>query len=166
MAKGNLQQALDNINITYQELVDIANGIVYKCIKDIIPVIDNISKNIQNISNDQLREYMLSLSLKAYSFAEIKEKASMKADVAEILRKEAYATEFNGTDGTVAVRENTAQINITDEILSSTVSELVADILKVKLDEIHRIIDTMKTVLMSRLSEAKLLSISDGATND
>lgn len=166
MARGNLQEALNNTNVTYQSLVDIANDIVGKCIKDISPIISAIGCDVQNITNDKIREYMLTLSLKAYSLAEIKEKASMKAEVAEILRKEAYATEFNGADGTVAVRENLAQLNISDEILSQTVNEVVADILKVKLDEIHRIVDTLKTVLMSRLSEAKLISISDGGTND
>lgn len=166
MARGNLQEALNNTNVTYQSLVDIANDIVGKCIKDVSPIISAIGCDVQNITNDKIREYMLTLSLKAYSLAEIKEKASMKAEVAEILRKEAYATEFNGADGTVAVRENLAQLNISDEILSQTVNEVVADILKVKLDEIHRIVDTLKTVLMSRLSEAKLISISDGGTND
>ena len=166
MSKGNLAEALENTNTTYQSLVDIANGIVDKCIKDITPIVSNISKNIHNISNDQIREYMLALSLKAYTLAEIKEKASMKADVSEIIRKEAYATEFNGNDGTVAMRENLAQINTADEILSQTVNEVVADILKVKLDEIHRMIDTLKTVLMSRLSEAKLVSVSDGIANE
>ena len=166
MARGNLQLALDNTNTTYQQLVDISNDIVNKCVKDITPIILNINKDIENISNDQIRTYMLTLSLKAYSLAEIKEKASMKAEVAEILKKEAYATEFNGADGTVAVRENLAQINISDEILSQTVNELVSGILKVKLEELHRIIDTLKSILMSRLSEAKLISVSDGITNE
>lgn len=166
MARGNLQQALDNTNTAYQQLVEISNDIVAKCVKDITPIISNINNNIQNFSNDQIRESMMYLSLKSYSLAEIKEKASMKAEVAEILKKEAYANEFNGADGTVAVRENLAQINISDEILSQTVNELVADVLKVKLDELHRMIDVLKTVLMSRLSEAKLLSVSDGITNE
>lgn len=166
MARGNLQEALNNTNTAYQQLVDIANDIVSKCVKDINPIIVAINNNIQDISNDKIREHMLSLSLRAYSLAEIKEKAAMKAEVAEILKKEAYATEFNGADGTVAVRENLAQINVADEILAQTVNELVADILKVKLDEIHRMIDVLKTILMSRLSEAKLISVSDGVTND
>lgn len=166
MARGNLQEALNNTDTTYQQLVNIANDIVNKCVKDINPIVANINNDIQNISNDQIREYMLAISIKAYSLAEIKEKAATKAEVAEILRKEAYATEFNGADGTVAVRENLAQINIADEIIAQTVNELTASILKVKLDELHRLVDVLKTVLMSRLSEAKLLSVSDGIANE
>lgn len=167
MSRGNLQEALNNTNTTYQHLVDIANDIVARCVREISPIVNNISNDVQNISNDQIREYMLTIALKAYSLAEIKEKASMKAEVAEILRKEAYANEFNGADGTVAVRENLAQLNISDEILSQTVNEVVADILKVKLEELHRIVDVLKTVLMSRLSEAKLISVTDGGiTNE
>ena len=161
MARGNLQEALKNTDTAYQELVEIANDIVGKCVKDISPIIINISKNVHNFTNEQIRESMIALGLQAYSLAEIKEKASLKAEISEILRKEAYATEFNGADGTVAVRENLAQLNISDEILSETVNEVVADILKVKLDEVHRIIDVLKTVLMSRISEAKLVAVTD-----
>ena len=166
MSKGTLTIALENTNTTYQNLVEIANNIVSKCVKDIMPIVIEIKNNIQNISNDKIREYMLGLGIQAYTLAEIKEKASLKAEISEVIRKEAYATEFNGSEGTVAVRENLAQINISDEILAETVNNVVADILKVKLDEIHRIVDILKTVLMSRLSEAKLVSISDGVTND
>ena len=166
MSRGNLQGALDNTNMVYQQLIEISNDIVAKCTKDTAPLIKEISSNIENLSNDSLREYLTKLSLKAYSLAEIKEKASMKAEISDVLRKEAYATEFNNADGTVALRENTAQLNISDEILAQTVNELVASILKVKLDEIHRLCDAIKTVLMSRLSEAKLLSMSEGTTND
>ena len=162
----NLNEALEKTNTVYKELVDIANDIVAKCTKDIDPIIKNISENIENISNDDIRKYELALSLKAWSFSEIKEKSAAKAEISKILQKEAYATEFNGVEGSVAVRENLANLNISYEVLTTTVNELVADILKVKLDEVHRIISVLQSVMLSRLSEAKLFSISDGVTND
>jgi hypothetical protein len=162
----NLSQALENTNSTYQELVAIANDIVSKCLKDTDPTIKRLLNNIENISNDELRNYMLELSAKAWSLSEIKEKAALKAEVSKILQKEAYSKEFNGADGTVAVRENLATLNISYEVLCQTVNDVVADILKAKLDELHRIVDTLKSIMMSRLSEAKLLSVTDGVTND
>lgn len=157
----NLNEALNKTNTVYKELVDIANDIVAKCTGDIDPIIKKISDNIENLSNDDIRKYELALSMKAWSFAEIKEKSAAKAEISKILQKEAYATEFNGAEGSVAVRENLANINISYEVLTATVNELVADILKVKLDEIHRIISVLQSVMLSRLSEAKLTQITD-----
>ena len=51
MARGNLQEALNNTNTAYQQLVDIANDIVSKCVKDINPIIVAINNNIQDISS-------------------------------------------------------------------------------------------------------------------
>ena len=159
----DLTTALQNINMTYQQLVEISNEIVSKCTKKSDDIVKQITENTENLSNDALRTSMLNLSLTAYSFCEIKEKAAMKAECAEIVRKELYAKEFNGADGSVAVRENIALLNSSEEVLAETVYNLVSATLKVKLDEIHRIVDTLKIILTSRLSEAKLTqSISVG----
>ena len=102
---------------------------------------------------------MLKLSLKSYTFSEIKEKATFKSVLAETIRKEEYAQNFNKTEGTVAVRENTATIDTGAEILSEEIYTLVANMLKTKLDEIHRVVNTLQTVLMTRMQEAKLTSV-------
>lgn len=155
--KGNLQKALDNTEMMYSQLVTIANDIVDEHIAEASSLIDGIVKNVENLTNDAIRTSMLKLSLMAFSFGDIKEKSSLKAECAEALRKEAYAMEFNSTDGSVATKENTAIINTSDEILTETIYNLVASLFKNKLDEMHRVVDTLKTVLMSRVSEAKLV---------
>ena len=103
-----------------------------------------------------LRIYMMKLSLASFSFSEVKEKSALKAECAETLRKEAYAKNFNATEGSVAFRENTATINSNYEALAGQVYELVANLFKVKLDEVHRVVATINSVLMSRMQEAKL----------
>ena len=70
-----------------------------------------------------------------------------------------YASYFNSSEGTVAVRENTATIQSSAEILAEEIYTLVANMLKTKLDEIHRVVNTLQTILMTRMQEAKLTTV-------
>ena len=155
----NLQKALDNVESTYQDLIDISNDILAEMTGDIDTMLDSAYSNIENLSNDAIRDLLLRLSLRSYSFSAIKDKSAFKSTLASTLRKEAYATQFNMTEGTVATKENTATLNISAEIVVEQIYDLTASLFKTKLDEVHRVVDTLKTVLMSRLSEAKLTNI-------
>ena len=157
--KQNVTTALDNIDMTYDELIEISNDICEDVLGDLNSMINQAYDNIENLSNEYIRGLLLRLSLRTYSFAEIKEKAAFKATLGETLRKEAYAKNFNATEGTVAVRENTSIINTSAEILAEEIYTLVSNTFKVKLDELHRIVDTLKSVLMSRMQEAKLTNV-------
>ena len=161
MSKGNLDEALNNANVTYKQLVEIANEIVSKCTDSIDNIIKPAQEAIERLTNDDIRTLMLKIAMASYTFSEIKEKSAFKAQCAEALRKESYANEFNSAVGSVAAKENTATVNISDEIIVENVYDLVASLLKTKLDEMHRVVDVLKTVLMSRLSEAKLTNVSD-----
>ena len=59
-------------------------------------------------------------------------------------------------EGTVAVRENNALLGSAEELLAGEIYKLIAQLFKTKLDAIYRMIDTLKTVLTTRLTEAKL----------
>lgn len=156
--KVSLQQALDNTNTVYGQLVEIANDIIESYTTEVDTLINLALNNIENLTNDMIRDLMLKLSLKSYCFSEVKEKSSLKAECAETLRKEAFAKAFNGAEGSVGAKENTAIINTSDEILVESIYTLVSSLFKTKLDEVHRVVDTLKTILMSRMSEAKLVS--------
>jgi hypothetical protein len=41
---------------------------------------------------------------------------------------------------------------------------LVANLLKTKLDQLHRLVDALKSILMSRMQETKFMNI--GSTNE
>ena len=150
--KKELEQALNNVELTYQDIVEIANELVAEYTKDL----DSIVNNIESLSNDDIRNLMLKLSIRAYSFGDVKERSAIKAECAEILKKEAYAVSFNSSEGSVAVKDNTSILNISNEIVSECIYNLVASLFKIKLDELRRIIDILKTILMSRLSEMKM----------
>lgn len=157
--KGKLKEALSNIDMMYNDLVEIANKIVIIYTKDIDDLVSNAYNNVNNLSNEDIRQLMLKLSLKSYSFGDTKEKSSLKSKCAETIKKEAYAIKFNEIDGTVAYKENTATIEISDEIVSNAIYDLVANLFRTRLDEIHRVVDSLKSVLVSRMQEAKLSSM-------
>lgn len=157
--KQNVQTALDNVDMTYAELIDFANVIVTDTMGDIVLLVDSAYHNIENMSNDAIRDTMMRLALRSFSFSEIKEKAAFKAALAETIRKEAFAKTYTSTSGTGGVKDNIAIMETSAEIISEELYTLVASMFKTRLDELHRIVDVLKTVLMSRLSEAKLSSI-------
>ena len=151
-----INNALNNVDMVYDELIHIANETVESIVGDISNIIHSIQLDLENMNNDLIRDYILKLCLKSYSFSDIKEKAAFKAEIAETIRKEAYAKQFNSIEGTVAVRQNNAEIAISAEYLSEEIYQLISALLKTKADEIHRVVDALKTVLMSRLQEAKI----------
>lgn len=154
--KKDLQAALDAVCMTYDNIVQIAEDIVTSSTKNVDELITEIQRNVENISNDCIRDYMLKLCLNSYIFSETKEKAAFKAQCAEAIRKERYAVEFAEANGTVAQKDGTATTNISEEVIVEAMYELVANLLKTKNDETHRVVDVLKTILMSRMSEAKL----------
>ena len=156
---ANVSKALSNIDVVYDDLIEVANDIFKETTGEIDVIMANAYNNIENMPNDAIRDLLLRLSLKSYTFSEIKEKSAFKAILGEVMRKEAYAHNFNSSEGTVAVRDNTAIINSGEEIIAEEIYSLVASMLKTKLDEIHRVVDTLKSVLMSRMQEAKLASV-------
>lgn len=154
--KGNLQAALDATEKTYDNLVSIANNIVKEHVAEINEMVMDAYENVDEMSNENIRNLILKLSLKTFSFGDVKEKSALKAECAEALRKEAYAIAFNGAEGSVAAKENAATIDTSDEILTETIYEVVANMFKTKLDECHRVVSALTTVLTSRMAEAKL----------
>ena len=159
MATNEFNQALDNVEIAYGEIIDIANESVKELTGDLDELIDKVANNIEHLTNDDIRDTLLRLSLRAFSFSAIKDKSAFKAILAETLRKEAYAKQFATLEGTVSARDTQATLNISNEIIVEHLYNLTASLFKTRLDQVHRVVDSLKTVLTSRLSEAKLCNI-------
>jgi hypothetical protein len=159
MPKYDLNAALDNVELAYNEIIDIANDSVAELTGDLDDLINRVYNNIERLTNDDIRDTLLRLSLRAFSFSAIKDKAAFKATLAESLRKEAYAKSYSTLGGTISSRDAQATLSISNEIVVEHLYNLTAALFKTKLDQVHRCVDTLKTVLMSRLSEAKLCNI-------
>lgn len=154
--KIGLQRALDKTEMVYTQIIQIANDIVKDHTAEVTELIKVIEDNVDNLSNESIRQAILKLSLKAYTLGDIKEKSALKAECAETLRKEAYAIKFTVTEGSVATKDNTATIETSNEIVVEAIYNSVSSLFKTKLDEIHRVVDSLKSVLMSRMQEAKM----------
>ena len=157
--KQNVNEALDRVDMAYDDLIVVANDILESLTGDLDDMMKSAYEDVERLTNDAIRQLMLKLSLRSYSFSEIKEKSIFKATLSETLRKEAYARNFNASEGTVAVRENTAILNTSDEIIAEEIYTLVSSLFKTKLDEIHRVVASLQSVLMSRMQEAKLTTV-------
>lgn len=152
----SVQEAISNVEMTYEEVINLATDIVDEMTADLNQMVESAYMNIENLSNDSIRELLLRLSLRSYSFSEIKDKSAFKATLAESLRKEAYARELSIAQGTVAAKESIATMNTASETVVEQIYDLSAALFKTKLDELHRCVDSLKSVLTSRLTEAKL----------
>ena len=159
-----LSAALTEVETTYSELVDVANSILNPILGPINEQVEDIRQHINNLTTDQLRNAILQLQLRAFEISEIKEKAAMKAEIAEALQKEKFAINFNSIDGTAAVKDKLALVATSAETATEVLYSLISNLLKTKLDQLHRLVDSMKSVLMSRMQEVKFMNL--GASSD
>ena len=153
-----LEEALQRVELAYQDLVETANGALAPMLNPINELVTLINATVNALSIDQIRDYILKLQLKAFEISEIKEKAALKAELAETLQKEKFATSFNGFDGSAAVKEKLALIEASPETVSEAFYNLIANLLKTKVDQLHRLVAALTSILMSRMSEAKFMN--------
>lgn len=154
--KESLENALEAVELTYKDLNEIANDMTRSFFEPVDNIINELQGDINGLDNDSIRDYMIKLALNAYSLGETKEKSALKAECAEALRKESFARSFNTSEGSAVARENNALLQTSDQVVIEALYNLVASLFKTKMDSTHRVIDTLKTVLMSRNMEAKL----------
>ena len=154
-----LEDALNKVDETYFDIVDIANNAVKPITADADNLVSTINLTINSLSIDQIRDYILRLQLKAFELSEIKEKAALKAELAEALQKEKYATSFNALEGSAAVKDKLAIVETAPEVVSEALYNLIANLFKTKLDQLHRLVDALKSILMSRMQETKFMNI-------
>lgn len=154
-----LEEALNRVDETYFDIVDIANNAVKPITAEADNLVSTINLTINSLSIDQIRDYILRLQLKAFELSEIKEKAALKAELAEALQKEKYAASFNALEGSAAVKDKLATVENAPEVVSEALYNLIANLFKTKLDQLHRLIDALKSILMSRMQETKFMNI-------
>lgn len=162
----DIDDNIDIVNKVYSALNSQAKEIVKEYTRTLNVTIKDIKDNINDLSNNQIRTYILSLSLSAYDLGELKDKTNMSSEIASIIVDEAYATSYNAQVGTVAQRENSATLSISKEKATSVLFKLVASMIKTKLDETHRIVDTLKNILISRASDRKLVEDNNYESTD
>ena len=147
-----LEDALGRVEMTYKDLVEISNEMLKPLFDPINELVGAINARVNALSIDQIRDYILQLQLKAVE-------AALKAELAEAIQKEQFAISFNGIDGSAAVKDKLALVATSAETVTETLYNLVANLLKTKLDQLHRLVDALKSILMSRMQETKFMNI-------
>lgn len=152
--------ALEQVEMTYGEIVDIANSMLAGPFEEPNRIIDFIQSNVESMSVEMLRDCILRLQLAAYSLSELRDRSGVKATCAEAIKKEAYATSYIGQEGTAGVKDSNTTLAISENIVAQCLYDLVASLVKTKVDMLLRLVDSLKSILMSRMQEIKLNATS------
>lgn len=151
----DIEQAKKDVNDLFKNLSPLIIEIVDKYSKELDRIFNKLT-NAKALSNEDLREYMLALSVESYLFGMSKDASLLKQECAVTLMKEGQAQVYNATDGTQAVRNNQAIIDTTDKQVVNLIYSGVANMMKTKLDEAHRMVNVLNSILISRNAEAKM----------
>lgn len=158
-----LDSTMQEVKDTYKSLWKLAESLL----KNYTLKIDNLIKplksaDVEQMTTGQIRQILFNLSITAFDLGELKDKSSWTYELAEIIKDEAFAISYNVSEGSVAQRNNNATITISKENAVSSLYKMISAILKTKLDECHRIVDALKSILISRASDQKLMNNSSG----
>lgn len=145
----------DNVNEVYKNIGKLAKKMVDEKSASIDSLIKALS-NVESLSDEEIRKYMLKISLESFAFSELKEHSVMKQDCATALMKESQANIFNSETGTAEVRRNKSITDSNAEITVNILYNSIANLMKTKLDEAHRVVNTLNSILISRAAAAKL----------
>lgn len=154
---ANIEQAKNEVESVFSDLSPIVLEIVNKYSRESDRLISKLS-SANSFTNAELREYILALSIESYMFGISKDASILKQECATTLLKEKQADIYNQTTGTQAVRQNQSIIDSIDQQVVSMLYSAVANSLKTKQDEIHRVVAALQGILISRNAEAKLVS--------
>lgn len=154
MAK-TFEEAELEVNDTSKNLTHLADKILREHSVTLDKLINSLS-NVEALSDEDIRNSMLKISLETYSFSELKEHSALKQACATAIMKEAQATLFNEAIGTAEVRRNQATVDSSSHATVNILYSTVADLMKTKLDEAHRVVNTLNSILISRAAAAKL----------
>lgn len=160
-----INEAKKQVSETYNLLKPIVKETVAKNSKEIDLIIDKIKKNLTTLTNKELQDYMLQLSIETYYFAERKDMSILMQECAIALAKGAQAEIFNSTVGTQAVRGNQSIVDSMDKQTVTMIQNAIANCMKSKLDEAHRVVNVLSNVLISKNAENKLKGVRDDESN-
>lgn len=161
-----LVETMGEVKSAYNTLWKLSESLVKKYTEKVDDLVKSLKlSDIELMTNGKIRQALFDLSIAAYDLGELKDKSCWTSDLSEIIKDEAYAIHYNTADGPVAQRENSAVISISKENAVSSLYKMIAATLKTKLDEVHRLVDALKNILISRASDQKLVKI-DSSTGE
>jgi len=146
--RAEVQETFDNLAPIISEIADMYT-------KELDAIMNKI-RSAGSLTNDEIRDYMLQLSIEAYTFGMSKDSAALKQDIAKALLNSAQAEISSTTTGTQQAKANAAVLQTQDRQVVSMIYNTVSNLMKTTLDEAHRTVNTLQNILISRAAEAKL----------
>ena len=150
-----IEQARKECQHVFLQLKPLAKEAVSKYSGPIDDIVKKMSK-LDYMSDEEIRQTMMKLSIECYFFGNYTAESALMSDCASVLYKEKNAREYSTASGTQAEKNSVATINSMDKQAVSSLYKMVKDLMGIKLDEAHRLINTLNSVLISRSAEKKI----------
>lgn len=151
----NIDKERKESNQMFKDLMPIVNSVVQKYSTQIDKIVKEVKK-IETLTNEDIRNKMLELSIECYFFGTNVAQSSLMSDCANVLYKESVAKEYSNAIGTQSERTSMSTIMSINKQVVNTLYRAVNELMKSKLDEAHRLVNTLNSVLISRSAEEKL----------
>lgn len=155
----DIKAAQNDVRNMYKDLKPIVDDVVVKHSSSIDMIIKKIKDNLNNLTNKEIREYIMQLSIEAYYFAQDKDMSLLMQECSTAILKVKNADEFNAATGTQSSKSNEAIINSQPQMVTNMVYSAISNRMKSKLDETHRVINMLSSILISNNAEAKLKGV-------
>ena len=162
---NKVNTAKKEVSEVYNLIKPIVKETIAKNTKEIDGIIKKIRDNLTTLTNKELQDYMLQLSIELYDFTERKDMSVLMQDCAIAVSKSAQADIFNSTAGTQAVRSNQAIVESMDKQVVVMIKSAEANVMKSKVDEAHRNVNILSNVLISKNAENKLKGVREDGDN-
>lgn len=159
------KEANNELKEIYANLSPIVSDIVSKHTKNIDNAIGKLNKtSAETLTNQELLNLMLELQVEEFYFSTTKDLAVLKQECAVALEKTSQAEIYNSTEGTQTYRQNKAITGTIDKDIVRILYNAVANSLKTKYEETHRMIGVLNSILISRNVVASKTSIKGAST--
>nr|DAQ27987.1 MAG TPA: hypothetical protein [Caudoviricetes sp.] len=112
-----------------------------------------ISLDEEDLSINELNTILIRLCSFYYFLVDKQESASIKGDIASMVRDERYNSSFLESQGTIAKKQALAESNSMEENIVSKIYNSVYKTLKYKRESVSTLIDAIKKVISSKVIE-------------
>lgn len=112
-----------------------------------------ISLDEEDLSINELNTILIRLCSFYYFLVDKQESASIKGDIASMVRDEKYNSSFLESQGTIAKKQALAESNSMEENIVSKIYNSVYKTLKYKRESVSTLIDAIKKVISSKVIE-------------
>ena len=168
-----MEETIIKIN---DEVIDLSSDVeklvkeaVDKCCLDLDDIIfvvrDKITTDISVVTNEELHIMIADLATMLYACVSQLENLGIKEDISKKLKNDVFSRVKQETDGTVANKEAAATLASQSEDVVLTVYSRAYKQAKSKIDSGYEVLNVIKKVLTTRISELELSNSKYISTN-